>query len=113
MPSEPLDETACSLQQDARSHIGVIRLMQLMLATGASMKVCNIGQVDPNVHAGSNLIQRKDVAACGSTGRQAGYVVRQCRARRRRQGQESVRYVRNVCKYYIANNLFEQYSGNG
>jgi len=40
------------LNQKAKSHVGAIGVMQLMPATGKSMKVGNIEKLEPNIHAG-------------------------------------------------------------
>lgn len=40
------------LNQKAKSHVGAIGVMQLMPATGKEMKVGNIKELDPNIHAG-------------------------------------------------------------
>ena len=40
------------LNQDAKSQVGAVGVMQLMPATGADMKVGDISQVDANIHAG-------------------------------------------------------------
>jgi len=40
------------LDQNAKSHVGAIGIMQLMPATGKEMKVGNIRKVDANIHAG-------------------------------------------------------------
>ena len=41
-----------ALNQDAKSHVGAIGVMQVMPATGAELKVGDIRQADPNIHAG-------------------------------------------------------------
>jgi len=46
------------LRQDAHSQVGAIGLMQLMPATGESMRVGNIRQEDPNVHAGAKYMRQ-------------------------------------------------------
>ena len=40
------------LNQNARSHVGAVGVMQLMPATGAQMKVGDIRVIEPNIHAG-------------------------------------------------------------
>jgi membrane-bound lytic murein transglycosylase MltF len=40
------------LDQQARSHVGAIGVMQVMPATGKDLNVGDITQVDPNIHAG-------------------------------------------------------------
>lgn len=44
------------LNQGARSHVGALGVMQLMPATGASMKVGDITQLEPNIHAGAKYM---------------------------------------------------------
>ena len=40
------------LDQEARSHVGAIGVMQVMPATGADMGVGDIRRIEPNIHAG-------------------------------------------------------------
>ena len=40
------------LDQTAKSHVGAIGVMQIMPATGASLKVGDIHQIEPNIHGG-------------------------------------------------------------
>jgi membrane-bound lytic murein transglycosylase MltF len=44
------------LKQDARSQVGAIGVMQVMPATGAELKVGDIRQVEPNIHAGAKYM---------------------------------------------------------
>jgi len=44
------------LQQDARSSVGAIGIMQLMPETGESLKVGDIHQIEPNVHGGAKYM---------------------------------------------------------
>jgi membrane-bound lytic murein transglycosylase MltF len=44
------------LNQNAKSSVGAIGVMQLMPATGKEMKVGDIAKVEPNVHAGSKYM---------------------------------------------------------
>jgi membrane-bound lytic murein transglycosylase MltF len=44
------------LRQDARSAVGAIGIMQLMPATGAELRVGDITQIEPNIHAGSKYM---------------------------------------------------------
>jgi membrane-bound lytic murein transglycosylase MltF len=44
------------LNQDARSHVGAIGVMQVMPATGAELRVGDIKQVEPNIHAGAKYM---------------------------------------------------------
>lgn len=46
------------LDQGATSHVGAIGVMQVMPATGAELKVGDIRQIEPNVHAGVKYIRR-------------------------------------------------------
>ena len=45
------------LDHSARSHVGAIGVMQVMPATGAELKVGNIVQLEPNIHAGVKYIR--------------------------------------------------------
>jgi len=44
------------LDQSVRSHVGAVGVMQLMPATGESMKVGDVTIVEPNVHAGAKYM---------------------------------------------------------
>ena len=46
------------LNQNAKSHVGAIGVMQLMPATGAEMKVGDIKVTEANVHAGSKYMDQ-------------------------------------------------------
>lgn len=46
------------LDQNARSHVGAIGVMQLMPATGAEMKVGDITQIEQNIHAGTKYMDQ-------------------------------------------------------
>jgi membrane-bound lytic murein transglycosylase MltF len=46
------------LDQQARSEVGAIGVMQLMPATGAELKVGDIRQIEPNVHAGAKYLDQ-------------------------------------------------------
>lgn len=46
------------LRQEARSHIGAIGIMQVMPATGRSLKVGNIALIEPNIHAGAKYMDQ-------------------------------------------------------
>jgi membrane-bound lytic murein transglycosylase MltF len=46
------------LNQQARSRVGAIGIMQLMPATGAALHVGNIRNVEPNVHAGAKYMDQ-------------------------------------------------------
>ena len=45
-----------TLDQNKRSPVGAIGIMQIMPATGASMKVGNIMEAEPNIHAGAKYM---------------------------------------------------------
>lgn len=45
------------LNQNARSAAGAIGIMQVMPATGRSMKVGDISQIEPNIHAGVKFLR--------------------------------------------------------
>jgi len=45
------------LDQNAKSHVGAIGIMQLMPGTGKDMNVGEIQQLDPNIHAGVKYIR--------------------------------------------------------
>jgi len=44
------------LNQQAKSHVGAIGVMQLMPATGAELKVGDIKNIEPNIHAGAKYM---------------------------------------------------------
>jgi len=46
------------LRQDARSRAGAIGIMQIMPATGRAMKVGDITQLEPNIHAGAKYVRQ-------------------------------------------------------
>jgi membrane-bound lytic murein transglycosylase MltF len=46
------------LRQEARSHVGAIGVMQIMPATGASLKVGDIAVTEPNIHAGAKYMDQ-------------------------------------------------------
>jgi membrane-bound lytic murein transglycosylase MltF len=130
------------LRQDTRSHVGAIGLMQLMPATGTSMKVGDIGREDPNVHAGAKYMrqlvdrnfpdanfdeQNRTLFAFASYNAGPGAIARARklaaaqgldpnqwfgnveRVTAVQVGQEPVRYVRNIYKYFIAYKLLEEH----
>ncbi len=126
------------LNQDARSHVGAIGVMQVMPATGRDMNVGDIRQVEPNIHAGVKYVRfmidqyyknepmdqlNKGLFAFASYNAGPGRV-RQLRkeAEKRgldpnlwfgnveqiaseRIGRETVTYVSNIYKYYVAYRL--------
>jgi membrane-bound lytic murein transglycosylase MltF len=46
------------LDQNAKSHVGAIGVMQLMPATGAELKVGDITITEPNIHAGAKYMDQ-------------------------------------------------------
>ena len=46
------------LQQDARSHVGAIGVMQIMPATGAELNVGDIKLIEPNIHGGAKYMDQ-------------------------------------------------------
>jgi membrane-bound lytic murein transglycosylase MltF len=126
------------LNQDAKSQVGAIGIMQVMPATGAELKVGDITQLEPNIHAGVKYMRRtmdtffkdepmddlnKWLFTFASYNAGPGRV-RQLRreAEKRglnpnvwfgnveqvaseRIGRETVTYVANIYKYYIAYRL--------
>ena len=47
-----------TLDQNARSHVGAIGIMQLMPATGAELKVGDIRLAEPNIHGGAKYMDQ-------------------------------------------------------
>jgi membrane-bound lytic murein transglycosylase MltF len=129
------------LNQDAKSHVGAIGVMQIMPATGADMKVGDITQTEANIHAGVKYMRfmidqyfkdepmdqlNKGLFAFASYNAGPGRV-RQLRreAEKRgldpnvwfgnveqiaseRIGRETVTYVSNIYKYYVAYRLLSE-----
>jgi membrane-bound lytic murein transglycosylase MltF len=46
------------LQQNARSHVGAIGVMQIMPATGKELGVGDITQIEPNIHGGAKYMDQ-------------------------------------------------------
>ena len=46
------------LDQKAKSHVGAIGVMQIMPATGAELKVGDIGVTEPNIHGGAKYMDK-------------------------------------------------------
>jgi membrane-bound lytic murein transglycosylase MltF len=46
------------LNQNAKSHVGAIGVMQIMPATGKELGVGNIGQIEPNIHGGAKYMDQ-------------------------------------------------------
>jgi membrane-bound lytic murein transglycosylase MltF len=123
------------LDQQRKSHVGAIGVMQVMPKTGAELKVGDIRQLEPNIHAGVKYIRymidqyyanepmdqlNKGLFAFASYN--AGPArIRQLRAKAGARGldpnrwfnnveivaaesigRETVQYVSNIYKYYLA-----------
>jgi len=129
------------LDQNARSAVGAIGVMQVMPATGKEMDVGDINLVDPNIHAGlkyirflidqyykddpmDNLNKHLFAFAAYNAGPTRIDFLRAEAARRgmnrdvwfnsvervaaEKIGGETVTYVRNIYKYYIAYQLVQE-----
>jgi membrane-bound lytic murein transglycosylase MltF len=129
------------LDQNARSSVGAIGVMQLMPATGNEMKTGDITQLEPNIHAGIKYIRllrdqffenqpmdtrNKILFSFAAYNAGPGRVqkLRKEAEQRgvnpnvwfnnveiiaaRRIGEETVTYVANIYKYYIAYKLVEE-----
>jgi len=127
-----------ALNQNAKSPVGAIGVMQLMPATGKDMKVGDITEIEPNIHAGIKYMRwmmdhyygkepmtklDKALFAFASYNAGAGRIssLRKEATRRgldpnvwfqnveyvaaEKIGQETVTYVSNIYKYYIAYRL--------
>ena len=46
------------LRQEAKSHLGAVGVMQIMPATGKALKVGDITQLEPNIHAGAKYMDQ-------------------------------------------------------
>jgi membrane-bound lytic murein transglycosylase MltF len=129
------------LDQSVKSRVGAVGVMQVMPATGKEMKVGDVHQLDPNIHAGVKYIRfvedqyfkdepmddlNKGLFAFASYNAGPGRV-RQLRkeAEKRgldpnvwfgnveqiaseRIGRETVTYVSNIYKYYVAYRLMSE-----
>jgi membrane-bound lytic murein transglycosylase MltF len=126
------------LNQEAKSHVGAIGVMQVMPATGAELKVGDIEQLEPNIHAGIKYMRfmmdqyykdepmdniNKGLMTLASYNAGPGRVrgLRKEAAKRgldpnvwfgnvervasERVGRETVQYVGNIYKYYVAYRL--------
>jgi membrane-bound lytic murein transglycosylase MltF len=127
-----------TLNQNAKSPVGAIGIMQLMPATGKEMKVGDITQQDNNIHAGIKYFRQTEEKYYGSEPMDelnkvlftmAAYNCGPNRVKQLRQeasdkgldpnvwinnveviaaarvGMETVSYVSNIYKYYIAYKL--------
>jgi len=129
------------LDQNAKSHVGAVGIMQLMPATGKELQVGDIRKMEPNIHAGVKYVRKlidtyfkdepmdnlnKGLFAFAAYNAGPGRV-RQLRkeAEKRgldpnvwfgnveqiaseRIGRETVTYVANIYKYYIAYRLVSE-----
>ena len=129
------------LDQNAKSRVGAVGVMQVMPATGKSLEVGNIRQLDPNIHAGVKYIRfmidnyyakepmdrlNKGLFAFASYNAGPARVQSlRVEAKKRgldpniwfrnvefvaaeRIGQETVTYVANIYKYYVAYTLLAE-----
>jgi len=129
------------LDQNAKSPVGAIGVMQLMPATGKDMKVGDITETEANIHAGIKYMRwmidqyygkepmtKLDKALFAFASYHAGPArVRQLRQEAAKRGldpnvwfqnveyvaadkvgQETVTYVSNIYKYYIAYRLIQE-----
>jgi membrane-bound lytic murein transglycosylase MltF len=129
------------LDQNVRSPVGAIGVMQVMPATGKELHVGDITQVDPNIHAGVKYVRfmidqyyknepmddlNKGLFAFASYNAGAGRIqqLRKEAATRgldpnvwfhnveriaaEKIGRETVTYVSNIYKYYIAYSLVQK-----
>ncbi|HEX8750354.1 MAG TPA: transglycosylase SLT domain-containing protein, partial [Nitrospira sp.] len=129
------------LDQDARSQVGAIGVMQLMPATGEEMKTGDVTLLEPNIHAGIKYMRflrdqyfesepmdaRNKILfsfAAYNAGPTRVQKLRKEAEQRgldpnvwfnnveiiaaRRIGEETVTYVANIYKYYVAYKLVEE-----
>ncbi len=126
------------LDQEAKSHVGAIGIMQVMPATGKDLAVGDIRQIEPNIHAGVKYFRfmmdqyykndpmddvNKGLMTLASYNAGPGRI-RQLRRETsqrglnpnlwfgnvervasERIGRETVQYVSNIYKYYVAYRL--------
>jgi len=129
------------LDQNARSEVGAVGVMQLMPATGKEMNTGDISQVEPNIHAGVKYISLMRNEFFGNEPMDArnkilfsfaAYNAGPGRVQKLRKeaeqrgldpnvwfnnveiiagkriGEETVTYVANIYKYYVAYTLVEE-----
>ena len=129
------------LNQNARSPVGAIGIMQIMPETGASLKVGDITELEPNIHAGVKYMRtvrdtyfenepmddlNKALFTFASYNAGPGRVSQLRKEAEKRGlnpnvwfgnveqiaseriGRETVTYVSNIFKYYIAYRLVEE-----
>ena len=130
-----------ALNQDARSPVGAIGIMQVMPSTGQAMQVGDIRQIEPNIHAGAKFLRgimdeyyaheamtpldrELFTFAAYNAGPARIAQLRQLAAKRRLDpnvwfnnveliaaetiGRETVTYVSNIYKYYLAYQMIEE-----
>lgn len=129
------------LDQDAKSHVGAVGVMQLMPETGKEQKVGDISKVEPNIHAGVKYMRfvrdeffedqpmddlNKSLFTFASYNAGPGRI-RQLRRETEKRGlnpnvwfgnveriaserigRETVTYVSNIYKYYVAYKLITE-----
>jgi membrane-bound lytic murein transglycosylase MltF len=128
------------LDQNAKSHVGAVGVMQIMPATGKDLKVGDIGKLEPNIHGGVKYIRfmidqyykdepmdelnkilfafaayncgpgrvrqlRREAAARGLNANVWFDSVERVAAQK--IGRETVTYVSNIYKYYVAYQLVQ------
>ncbi len=129
------------LKQDAKSKVGAVGVMQVMPATGQELKVGDISQLEPNIHAGVKYMRfmidqyfekepmdrvNKGLFAFAAYNAGPGRIqsLRKEAAKRgldpnkwfnnveivasEKIGRETVTYVANIYKYYVAYKLITQ-----
>lgn len=129
------------LDQGARSHTGAVGVMQLLPTTGSEMKVGDIHQMEPNIHAGVKYLRvlfskyyqgepmtqlDKGLFTFAAYNAGPGRVsqLRKATAKRgldpnvwfnnveliaaEKIGRETVQYVSNIYKYYLAYSMLEE-----
>jgi len=126
------------LDQSVKSHVGAIGVMQVMPATGEDLKVGDITQIEPNIHAGVKYFRfmmnhfykdepmtplNKGLMTLASYNAGPGRIRQLHKETARRGldpnvwfgnvelvvsekiGRETVTYVSNIYKYYVAYTL--------
>ncbi len=134
------------LDQNARSDVGAVGVMQLMPATGNEMNTGDITQLEPNIHAGIKYIRllqdqffghepmdarNKILFSFAAYNAGPGRVQKLRKEAKKRGldpnvwfnnveiiaaqriGEETVTYVANIYKYYIAYKLLEEQRAEG
>jgi len=129
------------LDQDAKSHVGAIGVMQVMPATGKELKVGDVRELESNIHAGVKYIRfmidryfanepmdrlNRGLFAFASYNAGPGRIadLRKRAAGRGLDpnkwfnnveivaaesiGRETVQYVSNIYKYYLAYQMYEE-----